>query len=386
MKLKRIICGLLAVSMLALTGCGEEKKEEFDVKTVKLTSAQVADVSSKTDKELEKSNFSGSAAITLNTNTVYNRSFGYADKSKKEKNSNKSEYQISSVTKVYTAAATAILIDEGKLKESDPLSKFFKISDSSVQKVTVKDLLFKKQDFGRYADSFITTNDQMEKYNKLVKKSVKKAETQLKKDITQFILNGGTGKTSVVGDSNYYLLGRVIEEASGMDYKDFIESRIVKKLGLKNTGFVSPKAKMTGYNVDTGQWRYTMEQPTMNSFGFMFSSFGIVSTAEDTAKFFAAIVNRTLTKTDIIREAKKTNTNFGYGFTIDGRNLHAEGRTYLHSSYVFINPENYECAVLLSNFTGNSDISTMGNDIHQVINSKINGILLEHTDQKEFGL
>jgi hypothetical protein len=143
---------------------------------------------------------------------------------------------------------------------------------------------------------------------------------------------------------------------------------------------------MTGYEPDTGKWRYTEEQPTINSFGYMYSSFGIISSPDDVAKFFSAIVNKTLTKTDIIKEAKKSASNFGYGLTVDGRNLHVEGRTYLHSAYVFINPESLECATLLSNTSGENDISTIGKDIHQVINSKINGILIENTDEKDFSL
>lgn len=388
MRTKRIICAFLAVAMLALSGCsGGEVKEAVDLKTVTLTSKQISEVSAKADKELTNSRFSGGAVITLNKNTIFNQSYGYTDGSKKKKNTSTKQYQISSVTKVFTGAAVAMLIDDGKLKEDDTLAKFFKQAKSGkLKSVTVGDLLSKKVDFGKYSTSFITTTDQLQKYNKLVRKNEKKADAQLKKDIVEFILNNGYGQTSELADSNYYLLGRIVEKASGVEFKKFVKERIIKKLGLKNTGFVSSKKNMTGYDLDNSIWRGTDEQPMINSYGFLYSSFGIISSPDDLCKVFTAIVNNKLTKTDIVSRAKKSNTNYNYGLSVDGRNLHAEGRTYIHSSYVFINPENYECAILLSNYTGDNDISEIGKEIHQVINSKINGILLENTDEKEFGL
>lgn len=388
MKIKRFICAALAVAMLAASGCAQEEKEAFDVTQVKLTSAQANEVSTKTDKELTKNKFSGGAVITLNKNTVFDQNYGYTSEKKNKKNDSSTVYQISSVTKVFTGAAIAIMLDEGTLKKNDKISAYIPGAkdNKEIKDITIEELLLKKKDFGKYTDYFITTSDQLQKYNKMVNKNYKKADEQLKKDITEVILNIGTSQTSKVADSNYFLLGRIIEKASGKSYEDFITEKIIKKLALKNTGFISPKKKMTGYEPDTGKWRYTEEQPTINSFGYMYSSFGIISSPDDVAKFFSAIVNKTLTKTDIIKEAKKSSSNFGYGLTVDGRNLHVEGRTYLHSAYVFVNPESLECATLLSNTSGENDISTIGKDIHQVINSKINGILIENTDEKDFSL
>lgn len=389
MKLKRILCAALAVSILALSGCsGSEEKQAVDISKVKLSALQISEVSSKTDKELTDHKFSGGAVITLNTNTVFEKSYGYTSEKKNKLNDSGTQYQISSVTKVFTGAAIAIMCDEGVIQKNDVLPKFFPTlkNNKEMKSITVEDLLLKKRDFGRYVDNFVTTTDQLQTYNKLVNKNEKLANSRLKQDITRLILNMGPNNSSNVGDSNYYLLGKIIEKATGKDYRDYIKEKIIKKLGLKNTSFASGKRPMTGYNNDMGKWRYTEEQPTLNSYGYLFSSFGITSSPKDVAKFFSALVNKTLTKTDIIREAKRSSTNFGYGMSVEGRNLHVEGRTYLHSSYVFVNPENLECATLLSNTTGKADISEIGKDIHRVINSKINGILLESVEEKSLGL
>ena len=227
MKIKRFICAALAVAMLAMSGCAQEEKEAFDVTQVKLTSAQANEVSTKTDKELTKNKFSGGAVITLNKNTVFDQNYGYTSEKKNKKNDSSTVYQISSVTKVFTGAAIAIMLDEGTLKKNDKISAYIPGAkdNKETKDITIEELLLKKKDFGKYTDYFITTSDQLQKYNKMVNKNYKKADEQLKKDITEVILNIGTSQTSKVADSNYFLLGRIIEKASGKSYEDFVFRR-----------------------------------------------------------------------------------------------------------------------------------------------------------------
>lgn len=380
MKIKRFICAFLSVSVLALSGCGQTEVKEVDMKTITLSSSQISDVNAKVDKELTDCNFSGSAAITLNTQSVYEKSFGFSNEKKDKKNTNATEYQISSVSSVFTAVAAAMLIDEGKLKKTDTLAVFFKsaASNAGLKDITVEDLLLKNVDFGDYTNSFISATDQLVKYNHLAKNENKKNYETIKNDISAFILNVSKYHRSETPASNYYLLGRIIEKASKTDYKEYVKKNIIDRLGLNHTDFVSQKKKLSGYDTNLGKWRYSDEYPIYSSFGYLYSAYGITSSASDLSKLFSAIINNKLTKINILREAKKSDSNYGYGLSVDGRNLAVKGETYLNSSYVFINPESLECSILLSNSVGKYGIKEVGKDLHGVINSKINGILLEN--------
>src|SRR5688572_17525833 len=62
--------------------------------------------------------------VAKNGKIVYNKGFGYADIARKEKITSATRFRIGSITKQFTAASLLKLQEQGKLKISDPVSKF----------------------------------------------------------------------------------------------------------------------------------------------------------------------------------------------------------------------------------------------------------------------
>src|SRR5580765_7001880 len=79
------------------------------------------------DRLLEKNKGMGSLLIAKDGNVLYSHSFGYSRINGNEKQplNADTKYQISSITKTYTAVIMFQLVEDGKLKLTDTLDKFF---------------------------------------------------------------------------------------------------------------------------------------------------------------------------------------------------------------------------------------------------------------------
>src|ERR1700759_252845 len=79
------------------------------------------------DRLLEKNKGMGSLALAKEGNILYTRSFGYSQVNGTENKplTATTKYRIGSITKTYTAVMVFQLVEEGKLKLTDTLDKFF---------------------------------------------------------------------------------------------------------------------------------------------------------------------------------------------------------------------------------------------------------------------
>jgi CubicO group peptidase (beta-lactamase class C family) len=79
------------------------------------------------DRLLEKNKGMGSITIAKDGKVLYTRSFGYGQitETMKKPLTGDTKYRIGSITKTYTAVMIFQLVEEGKLKLSDHLDKFF---------------------------------------------------------------------------------------------------------------------------------------------------------------------------------------------------------------------------------------------------------------------
>src|SRR4026208_1112916 len=79
------------------------------------------------DRLAEKNKAMGSLTLAKDGNVLYTRSLRYSQIKGSEKRpwTAETKYRIASITKTYTAVMTFQLVEEGKLKLSDTLDKFF---------------------------------------------------------------------------------------------------------------------------------------------------------------------------------------------------------------------------------------------------------------------
>ena len=225
-----------------------------------------------------------------------------------------SQYFIASVTKLYVTAVVMSLMDEGKISLEDKINKYLPkeyIEGLHVLKgveysndITVKHLIsntsglpdyfFHKHPDGKTASSHLMEgNDQSWHLEKTVE-TVKK--------LTPNFPPGKKGKAAY-SDTNYQLLGEIIEKITGKKIDEVFKDYIFDKLNLKHTYVFKDTADKTPvlfYYGSKQLWlpNYMVSVPTEG---------GIVSTAEESMIFLKEFFKGRFFKKEKIEELKKWN-------------------------------------------------------------------------------
>ncbi|WP_057770348.1 serine hydrolase domain-containing protein [Lactobacillus selangorensis] len=168
---------------------------------------------------LNRSQFVGTALIVRNNKIIYQRGFGYADKAAGRKNNAKSLFQIASIQKSMTATLLMQLVDEGKVKFSDPISKYYP-SIPHGNKITIRMMLDMHSGlFPGKAPTTMLTDKELVKY---AVKHIKVHSINLHS----------------YQPINYTLLSGIIERKTGKTYHDLIQTEFLDPLHLGHTGFM----------------------------------------------------------------------------------------------------------------------------------------------------
>jgi len=132
-------------------------------------------------------------------------------------------FEIGSVTKQFTAVAVLRLRDEGKLSLDDEINRWLPDFDTQSHTVTLRHLLGHTAGIGDFTEApefgSLFTN---------IRFPADSAYALLQRQPSQF----APGEMQIYNNSGFWLLGRVIEEASGMTYEDYIEQVILAPLGM----------------------------------------------------------------------------------------------------------------------------------------------------------
>jgi CubicO group peptidase (beta-lactamase class C family) len=187
-------------------------------------------------------------------------------------------FGIASNTKVFTATALGILVDEGKIRWDAPVIDYvpwFQMSDPYVtREMTVRDLLVHRSGLGLGAGDLLWWP----------------ASTYNRKEIAQrlrYVPLATSFRSAYAYDNVLYLVaGEVIEAVSGRSWEDFVSSRILAKVGMTSSNVRHSDAAKAG-NVATPHARVDgkvrpiapFDSDNTNPAG------GINSNAEDMAKW-----------------------------------------------------------------------------------------------------
>ncbi len=137
-------------------------------------------------------------------------------------------FGIASNTKAFTAFALGILVDEGKISWDDKVRKWipeFKMYDPYVtEEFTIRDLLTHRSGLGLGAGDlmFFPDSSDFELADILY-------NLQFLKPVSGF-------RTKFDYDNNLYIVaGEVVKRASGISWEDFVETRIIRPVGMTKT-------------------------------------------------------------------------------------------------------------------------------------------------------
>ena len=272
--------------------------------------------------------------------------------------SDKTVFTINSITKAFTGVALMQLAEAFKLNLNDPVSKYLRDLPLNWRQIRIHQLLSHTSGLPDIIDpeeSTLIASEPEEAWAKLIAMPV------LHKAGERFVYN----------QTNYLLLGRIIDTVSGMPFINFIQKEQLQKIPMPKTlasGFGASRDLVP--NAAVG-YRYSRGKLVNTYFAFppvLQSAAGMSSTAREMAEWIIALQNFTLLKKPETLQrmwtAAKLNNGetggfdsllngYGAGWVIVSRAKHpAYAAVGGGKSALFIYPEDDLSIIILTNLNG----------------------------------
>lgn len=182
----------------------------------------------------EAGEFNGNVLVSKNDKIIYKASFGFADASKTIQLTDESRFHLGSITKEFSAAALLQLEEQGKLKLSDPVSKFIPELNDWAHEVTIRNLL-------QYTSGIPNVNWKSIKNDKDIFNGLMLVDQ----------LSFKPGADYDYNNNNLFLRQFIIERITGVSFKNYVEKFIFQPLAMNSslmTPFDSEKNVAQGFN------------------------------------------------------------------------------------------------------------------------------------------
>lgn len=289
------------------------------------------------DDYISEQDFSGTVLVGVDDTVLYTSVNGLANKETGDQNQINTKYEIGSITKQFTATAIMLLYEQGKLAVTDTIEEYFP-DYLHADRITVENLLNMTSGIPDYLNDVLYLSEQGE---------LSADDTFTTEDLLA-IINGHAldfepGTQYAYSNSNYYLLGNIIEQVSGMPYSQFIRQNILDPLKMQDTSFDLKDATAKGYYKD-GEEALRVDTSYFGAAGEM------VSTVQDLFQWQDAFINgKIVSKATVHKMLTDNGFGYGYGWFLDEDKCYHEGNTMAFFSIDMISYLEGIRVVVLSN-------------------------------------
>lgn len=318
--------------------------------------------------------FNGNVLVSQNGKVIFEKSFGYANFEWNIKNTPETKFRIGSVTKQFTSMLIMQLVQEKRIELHKPINYYLKdYRTDTGKRVTVHQLLnhtsgipdylrirgFRKN----YSRSFFTVDEFIEKF-------------------CSGDLEFEPGTKFRYSNSGYTILGKIIEEVTKKKYQEVLAEKILKPLGMKNTGYDSTSTilmnRANGYENNLDGYTNTdyLDMSIPYAAGSMYS------TAQDLMIWDTALYENKLLTISLTKKMHEISShrNYAYGWEVNqlsqetyGKpltiNTHGGGINGFNASITRIIDDRY--LIVLLNNTGGAPISYLNKGITDILYGKI---------------
>ncbi len=217
-RMKKTTYLFTLVAMIVLTSCN---KGENDTPPIPYTSPEAY---------LNEMGFNGSVLIRKNGADLLRRGFGIADHFDSTPNQTSLIYRIGSITKSFTAAAVVHLKRDGLINNFDQKLSDFSADFPFGNQITIRHLMTHHSGIPDYVGP-------VEKYAKENNYYFDKDEIFeiIEESIAEDGLGFMPGEYFSYSNSNYFILGVLIEELTGKSYEEYLQLKLFTPLNLVNT-------------------------------------------------------------------------------------------------------------------------------------------------------
>jgi len=230
-------------------------------------------------------------AVTENGRIIKQGAYGLENVETSSPVKRDSVFELASVTKPITAVAVMMLVQEGKIGLEDSIDKYVADTPPAWHEITIRELLSHSSGLREYG--LVKCNG-----SELLDISTKQQFDDLVK--SPLLFSPGTG--TQYSDSGYFLLGMAIEKASGQKYREFLQTRVFKPVGMGHTSVLDQIAiipnRVSPYTLREGHlknarraWQHELP-----------SWYGIWGTVDDMVKFDAVLSSGSLLRPETLQQ------------------------------------------------------------------------------------
>jgi CubicO group peptidase (beta-lactamase class C family) len=340
-RLKTLFVGIAVAGLL---GCGPGLAQSTDSVAVKERLDAIA-------KAYTSGNvFMGTALVVRGDDTLLDKGYGMADLEWSIPDAPDVKFRLGSLTKQFTATLVLLLQQDGKLNIQDPVSKYLPDAPKAWEKITLANLLGHTSGIPNF-----TSDKDFRTWSMSPHTSAEEIAFFREKP-----LEFEPGSQFAYSNSNYEVLGAVIEKVSGQRYGDLLKQRIFQPLGMQSTGLDSDglilAKRAQGYHPGKDGLVYARSE----SMTVPWAAGSIYSTTGDLLRWEQGLFGGKILSADSLKLMTTPGKgDYGLGVMIqqqDGVTIveHGGGIEGFNTSLMYV-PERKIVVVVLSNVNGPAD-------------------------------
>ncbi len=333
---------ILLVCILMATGCDSKQQEYPEYFAAEGCSEFVCEV----EGYLESCSFNGAVLVSVDGEPLYASGFGYADEKSDVVCNAADTFEIGSLSKQFTAAAILMLYEDGLLDLDDSIDTYFPQFEQG-QSITVRNLLNMRSglyDYINDAHKFFPA-DYVEEY--LAKADSDSADTPdfERSFLLQYLYSAPIRNTPDTDfyycNTDYYLLGLIIEQVSGMSYQEYLEQNIFIPCDMltANNDFMGTTTR--GYYADGS----TLSMRTSTALGCGSVNAGVY----DLYRWYTQLYSGKLINEASLSEMTTSVGGYGFGVICSSTLWYHGGSTNVFNSFSAFYPQDDLLIIVLSN-------------------------------------
>jgi D-alanyl-D-alanine carboxypeptidase len=200
-------------------------------------------------------------------------------------------FKIASITKTFTATAVMMLVEQGKVHLDEPINGYLPYLPIAWSAITLRHLLTHTSGIKNYEPLLPASRQPEDSYQDVVK------------SVSEVPLEFQPGEAIRYCNTNYVILGVLIERVSGKPYRDFVRERILAPLGMTETRWNDDREivpnRAQGYAWDSETLQSPGHPPLRNRDKpnpglWNYADGGLLSTVLDLARWDAALYTEEL--------------------------------------------------------------------------------------------
>ncbi|WP_420155974.1 serine hydrolase [Siphonobacter sp.] len=306
----------------------------------------------------------GVLLIAKQGNILYHKAFGKADLEKNMPMQPDMIFRIGSITKQFTAIAILQLAEAGKLSLQDSIQTYIKNFPSKGYTLTIEHLLTNTSGLKNY---FEINNPTQQRPTYTPAQGV----DYFKDEPLSFV----PGSQFEYSNSNYYLLGYLIEVITGQPYEEYLYEHVLSKANLTHTSYINPNRPVspmpTGYTKADGK----TEQASLQEVSTLYAAGGLLSSATDLLTWHQALLEGKLISDTLLKKAwasfkltNGTDSPYGYGWyrkELDGQTTieHAGSTDGFQTNAVYLPQADLFVTTLFNGYETDMDWTVLTNDV-----------------------